>query len=262
MSIIAQLARAFALIAVASCDVAFGNQSPPQWGDIIIEGDTSEPVTEKSHVGVLHFAALTPGRREHTTVSPEPFGLQVVAATSNEVSAKWQALQSHLRADEETLAQCRTGTGDCPATARGLLQIIEQGRKRQGRARIGVINRAINLSIRPVRDLAQHGLDDVWSSPLATLAAGAGDCEDYAIAKYVALHEAGISTDDLRLVIVYDVKYRLDHAVVAVRFDGEWLLLDNRHLVLLSAGEAPNYHPLFVLDRQGVSEFRTAKLGH
>lgn len=78
---------------------------------------------------------------------------------------------------------CRSNENDCPAAARAFLQIIEQGRRREGRARIGEINRAVNLSIKPMTDLVQHGIDDVWSAPLATFAAGAGDCEDYAVTK-------------------------------------------------------------------------------
>ena len=50
-------------------------------------------------------------------------------------------------------------------------------------------------SIRPMDDLEHHGQIDVWSSPLATLARGAGDCEDYAIAKFIALQRAGIHHD-------------------------------------------------------------------
>ena len=40
--------------------------------------------------------------------------------------------------------------------------------------------------------MAQWGVPDRWSPPLETLATGRGDCEDYAIAKYVALTAAGI----------------------------------------------------------------------
>jgi hypothetical protein len=53
-------------------------------------------------------------------------------------------------------------------------------------------------------DLAQYGEIDVWSSPLVTFANGAGDCEDYAIAKFVALRLAGIAPEDLRIVVMRD----------------------------------------------------------
>ena len=48
----------------------------------------------------------------------------------------------------------------------------------------------MNFSIKPLSDLAQHGVDEFWSAPLETLSAEAGDCEDYALLKYFALHKA------------------------------------------------------------------------
>jgi hypothetical protein len=48
-----------------------------------------------------------------------------------------------------------------------------------------------------MEDLVQYGEVDVWNSPLVTFNTAAGDCEDYAIAKYVALQMAGISAEDL-----------------------------------------------------------------
>ncbi len=101
-------------------------------------------------------------------------------------------------------------------------------------------------------DLAQYGVVDLWSSPLATLAAGAGDCEDHAIAKYVALREAGLGNEDLRLLIVRDAKLREDHAVVAAHLDGRWLVLDNRRLVLLEDMQLKQYAPMFEIDDEGV----------
>ena len=40
---------------------------------------------------------------------------------------------------------------------------------------------------------------------IATLTTGFGDCEDYAIAKYVALVEAGVAAEDVRLIIARDL---------------------------------------------------------
>ena len=115
-----------------------------------------------------------------------------------------------------------------------------------GALELGEINRAINLKIKPKSDLALYGTDDVWSSPLATLAIGAGDCEDYAIAKFVALQEAGVSADDLRIVILRDDIRKEYHAVVAARLDGNWLVLDNRHMVMVEDQQMRQYHPVFL----------------
>ena len=62
-------------------------------------------------------------------------------------------------------------------------------------------------------DLAQYGEIDVWTSPLLTFTTGSGDCEDYAIAKFVALHQAGMR-EDLRIVIMHDTIRGEDHALL------------------------------------------------
>jgi predicted transglutaminase-like cysteine proteinase len=204
------------------------------------------------------LAALSPNDddvpRARMTVLPEPFGFEAATFRSSEILAKWEELQSRLSSEEETLATCRSDSGNCPAAARRFLEIVEAGRQSQGRARLGLINRAVNLSISPVSDLIQYGVGDFWSTPLATLRAGAGDCEDYAIVKYFALREAGIALDDLRLVIVHYIKNMTLHAVVTVRHDGEWLILDNRHHLLVKDLDARHYYPMFVLDHRVVRE--------
>ena len=174
---------------------------------------------------------------------------------SGEVLTKWNGVEADIRTENDILERCRASAEQCPAAARSFLAIVAQGRARTGRARIGIINRAINLAIRPMSDLAQWGVIDRWSAPLDTLTTGLGDCEDYAIAKYMALTEAGVAADDVRLVIVRDLAVGMDHAVVAVRLDGDWIILDNNWLMLVKDSEMRRIVPLFVLDQTGVRLF-------
>jgi predicted transglutaminase-like cysteine proteinase len=186
----------------------------------------------------------------------EPFGRLAMPVSTGDVLTKWTGVESDIRAEQDILARCRNNkAANCPAPARNFLAIVAAGSALTGRARIGVINRAINLAIEPMSDLAQWGVPDRWSAPLDTFATHRGDCEDYAIAKYVALTEAGISADDVRLVIVRNVAAAEDHAVAAVRLDGSWLVLDNRWLALVDADAMPQVVPLFVLDNGGVRQF-------
>jgi len=201
-------------------------------------------------------ASLTSRDQEPTTVDPAPIWSWAATAMLSESSAKWADLQSRILADKATLAACRSDDRPCPTAARRFLSIIEQGRKRQGRALLGEINRAINLSIRPMSDLAQYGVEDYWASPLESLGSGAGDCEDYAIAKYVALEESGIAPADLQLEIVRDIEHQATHAVVEVRYKDEWLILDNRTLLIMNT-EQTHYYPLLALDHEGVRTFAT-----
>jgi predicted transglutaminase-like cysteine proteinase len=201
-------------------------------------------------------ASVTSRDPEPTTADPAPIWSWAATAMLSESSAKWADLQSRILAEKETLAACRSGERPCPAAARRFLSIVEHARQREGRARLGEINRAINLSIRPMSDLAQYGVEDYWASPLESLGSGAGDCEDYAIAKYVALEESGIAPADLQLEIVRDVKHQATHAVVTVRYKDEWLILDNHTLMIVNAEET-HYYPLLALDHQGVRTFAT-----
>ncbi len=165
---------------------------------------------------------------------------------------KWSGVEADIRAENDILSRCRASAERCPVAARRFLAIVSQGRAQTGRARIGIINRAINLAIRPMSDLAQWGVIDRWSAPLVTLSTGLGDCEDYAIAKYVALTEAGIAEEDVKLVIVRDLAVGGQHAVVAVRLDGHWIILDNRWQILVEDSKIHQMAPLFVLDQTGV----------
>jgi predicted transglutaminase-like cysteine proteinase len=196
---------------------------------------------------------------EHATQTPpQPFALDATPVTEGEVLDKWNDLAASLRSEAEILARCRADAAHCPPAAKKFLDIISDGRAHDGRARVGVINRAINLAIRPTSDLAQWGVADRWSAPLATLESGRGDCEDYAIAKYVALHEAGMADSELRLIIVRDLKSGGDHAIVAARVDGNWVMLDNRRMVLTEDRAMARVMPLFAFDATGVRQFTTS----
>lgn len=184
---------------------------------------------------------------------PTPFGLTqsaLAAAPNRAMTAKWQALQAIIAIEARAMTLCRQTPDACPPAAKRFLAIVDAARTETGRARAGQINRAINLAIRPMRDSAQFGVADVWQSPLMTFANGAGDCEDYAIAKYVALREAGMSANDLKLVIVHDDRVGEDHAVTAARIDGDWLILDNRKMLLLTDAQAPDLKPLIALGEE------------
>jgi len=170
------------------------------------------------------------------------------------VLAKWRLVEEKIDGEAAVLERCRARQ-ECPPAAQEFLRIVGEGRDRDGLTRIGVINRAVNLAIMPMSDMKQWGVPDRWSSPLETLTTGRGDCEDYAIAKYVALVDAGIPKQDVKLVIVHNLAFDEDHAMVATRVDGEWIVLDNRSLALVPDIAVRRVTPLFVLDDIGVKVF-------
>jgi predicted transglutaminase-like cysteine proteinase len=186
--------------------------------------------------------------------SSEPFGLMTVPVATGELLAKWRSVEKDIGGEVAVLARCQAQQQRPPA-ARKLLGIVAEGLERDGLARVGVINRAVNLAIAWTSDMTQWGVPDHWSPPLETLSTGRGDCEDYAIVKYVALLNAGFSEKDIKLVILHNLAHNEDHAVVALRVDDEWIVLDNRWLALVRDVEVRRVIPLFVIDNTGVKEF-------
>lgn len=186
----------------------------------------------------------------------EPFGLEtsvsITTSLHNSLRDKWNVVTSELRQEREILMRCRNGVGACPPAAAKFLAIVDKARTRSGLSRIGEINRAINLAVRWVDDMTQYGVPDLWAPPLMTFASEAGNCKDYAIAKYVALQEIGFTADDLRVVVVRDRPTGELHAVAAVRYEGRWLILDNRTFMMVQDADIPTYNPLFVMDSEGV----------
>jgi predicted transglutaminase-like cysteine proteinase len=206
----------------------------------------------------LIFAFAAPALAQTIRVEAlpsEPFGLSTYQAPAGPLWVKWRGMDADLAADTNVIAQCRANIDACPPPARRFLAIIEEARGLDGRQRLGIVNRAINLAIRYVSDMTQHGVPDYWSSPLATFASQTGDCEDYAIAKFLALREAGVPAHDLRLLLAQNRSANEAHAVLAARQDGHWLILDNRHMALIDDAHVPDLTPVFALDTDGVKQF-------
>jgi hypothetical protein len=63
----------------------------------------------------------------------------------------------------------------------------------------------------------------------------------------------------VKIAIVRNLQPNEDHAVVATRVDGEWLILDNRRLALVHDTEIVGSIPEFVLDEHGARRLIPSK---
>ncbi|MEP5938645.1 MAG: transglutaminase-like cysteine peptidase [Erythrobacter sp.] len=85
---------------------------------------------------------------------------------------------------------------------------------------------------------------DAWASAKETLSKRAGDCEDYAILKMQMLHAAGIAKKDLMLTLARDNMAGNDHAVLLVRTEGHWVMLDMGSDRVVPAAGDYGYRPV------------------
>jgi len=116
------------------------------------------------------------------------------------------------------------------------------------------VNRFFNRRIRWVEDPVLWQQDDYWASLLETLAQEAGDCEDFAIAKYVSLLVAGVPERKLRLTYVR-MQRSLGaepeaHMILAYYADpaGEPLILDNLDIEIKPASRRPDLTPVYAFN--------------
>ena len=90
---------------------------------------------------------------------------------------------------------------------------------------------------------------DYWASPTEFLTKG-GDCEDYAIIKYVTLRKLGFSAQDLKIAIVYDVYSGTDHAFLTVKHEGAEFVLDNREKLVVARYMKNRYKPHYAFNEK------------
>jgi predicted transglutaminase-like cysteine proteinase len=185
----------------------------------------------------------------------EPFGMFSFRAPQGTLWTKWSRVQSTVAGEEKRVVDCRADGDSCDSASQTFIAMATRAEKLSGRARFEAVTHAVNGAIRYTTDLAQHGVMDQWTAPLATLASGRGDCEDYAILKYHVLRQAGTPATDLKIVLLRDTATREDHAVLAAREGERWYILDNRRAGFYVDADLPHYLPLFALNQDGVQLF-------
>lgn len=140
--------------------------------------------------------------------------------------------------------------------ALALVQQIERSGTQDELRRLDEVNDFFNRRLAFRDDTATWHLADYWASPLESLDKRAGDCEDYAIAKYFSLAAAGVPTARLRMVYVRARMQgqSLAHMVLAYHPPGgaEPLILDNLRPDVLPASQRPDLTPVFSFNTEGL----------
>lgn len=126
--------------------------------------------------------------------------------------------------------------------------------------RLARVNTFFNRRLRFDDDSVVWKEPDYWATPLESLARGAGDCEDFAIAKYASLLVAGVPSERLRLIYVRarigGPQSTLSQAHMVVGYyptpDAEPLILDNLVGEIRPAGRRPDLFPVFSFTSEGL----------
>src|SRR5262249_14905864 len=139
------LALAIAVLALLQLDPARAAGPSPSFDMARIEASPSAGDT------ATRKPALTANDEEQ---AGSLFGMDTEPLAEGEVVGKWSRARAGIAQDRNTVARCRTDS-DCPAVAQKLIVLSEEGAGREGRAKVGFINRAVDLAISPASDEAQ-----------------------------------------------------------------------------------------------------------
>ena len=115
-------------------------------------------------------------------------------------------------------------------------------------------NRFFNRQLRFVDDSQNWRQNDYWASPIEALVKGAGDCEDYAIAKYFTLRRLGVPSEKLRITYVKALRYNQAHMVLTYYATPSAmpLVLDNLISEIRPASQRKDLLPVYAFNAEGL----------
>lgn len=114
--------------------------------------------------------------------------------------------------------------------------------------KLNYVNAALNETPY-LTDLRNWGQQDYWETPLEFLT-HYGDCEDYSIAKYMALRALDVPIDTMRIAVVNDENLGIGHAVLVVYTQNKRLVLDNQTDQVVETDRVRHYTPIYSLNER------------
>lgn len=195
-------------------------------------------------------ALLTPfaaARADQNGAYPALFGTREVRSANIAMFNKWTGMIARQK-EERTEGPCpiRRGSRCSVEEWRDLLDGI-RGKDRF--AQIEAVNTFMNRAPY-VTDPVNWGVPDYWATPLQFLVKD-GDCEDYAIAKFVSLQRLGFTNAELRIVVLEDTNLKAAHAVLVVYHDRRAWILDNQIQQVVPADRIRHYRPVYSINEEG-----------
>ncbi|WP_298771465.1 transglutaminase-like cysteine peptidase [uncultured Shewanella sp.] len=130
--------------------------------------------------------------------------------------------------------------------ARLWFRLIDQARGLDELDKIIKVNAFFN-QYTYITDIKLWGHVNYWAKPLEFIGVGAGDCEDFSIAKYFTLLYLGVSEEKLRITMVKAPKFNQNHMILSYyeTASSTPLILDNLDLDVKKADQRPDLIPVY-----------------
>lgn len=139
-------------------------------------------------------------------------------------------------------------------------ELVASVKGEQESDKLAHVNEFFDRRIQFMTDLENWHQEDYWATPIEALGKGAGDCEDYVIAKYFTLIEAGVDHTKLRwFYVMATLNYGGQRSTEAHMVLGYYaapsadpLILDSLTSVILPASRRPDLVPVFSFNSDGI----------
>ncbi|MGI9489571.1 MAG: transglutaminase-like cysteine peptidase [Geminicoccaceae bacterium] len=162
---------------------------------------------------------------------------------------QWQRVLGEIERETSLYRDCDDARNPCePRALLAWQSMIKSQNGDEPVAQLRAVNRFVNRW-QSRTDQDNYERADYWASPL-TFLKRSGDCEDYAIMKYVSLRQLGFEVEQLRLVVVRDVLRDIAHAVLAVHVEEDVYILDNLFQAVLPQQMVSQYLPYYSVNEK------------
>lgn len=195
---------------------------------------------------VLGFVAVSVASPSstHARAYPNLFGTGERMFPDSGIFPKWSGMLQRLARNEAMhVTPCRREQGLDLCEVDRWKAFTESQRGGSALKVLDAVNRFLN-AYPYVLDDVNYGVDDYWATPQEDVSNG-GDCEDYAIAKYITLRKLGFASEDLRVVVLNDLNLKVQHAVLAVYIGDRAYILDNQAARVQPADRIFHYQPIY-----------------
>lgn len=180
------------------------------------------------------------------TGTPKIFGTSEIRSRSLKKFKKWNGVLKRYNEEKATEAAACTKTPLNPCDLQRWRKFLDGIKKQPVRDQIEKVNAFMNKR-QYIIDPINYGKRDYWATPKQFFNKN-GDCEDYAISKYISLLHLGFSAQNMRIVILQDLNIKVAHAILVVYLNGEALVLDNQIAQVVNANRIRHYKPIYSIN--------------
>lgn len=176
------------------------------------------------------------------------FGASEVRSANLGPFTKWTGMLQRFEEERKISSEPCEPTRLVRCFAKEWSAFLEPLRNQSLTAKLDAVNRRMNFAPY-ITDPRNWGVPDYWATP-AQFFRKDGDCEDYAIAKYLSLRALGVASEQLRIVIVDDLNLGVPHAVLAVLDGGAAYILDNQIQQVVPMQAIHHYRPIYSINEE------------